>query len=320
MNRRIIVGVLAGLMVPYLTTLAWTGTIHGEELRHEQQAGAVGKRRILLDRGGTGYYMDVEEYLPGVLARQMPADYEIEALRAQAVVARTYIYKQMGGSPGDGSVQEVPESALDLDCMETAQMKALWGSAQFPAIYEKLEDAVQSTAGVTMVCDGQYIDAMFCRATAGRTRAGDEGHPYLQPVDCPKDVEADGYLQMLTFTRDEFAGKISGIPDSSSGARPVEPGQIPDSVQIVSRDDGGYVTALQIGGHDFTGEEVQYALGLQSSCFTLEPYEDGMRAVVKGIGHGYGLSQAGANARAREGWKAEEILTYFYKNIELISE
>lgn len=98
-------------------------------------------------------------------------------------------------------------------------MKALWGSAQFPAIYEKLEDAVQSTAGVTMVCDGQYIDAMFCRATAGRTRAGDEGHPYLQPVDCPKDVEADGYLQMLTFTRDEFAGKISGIPDSSSGAR-----------------------------------------------------------------------------------------------------
>ena len=109
MNRRIIVGVLAGLMVPYLTTLAWTGTIHGEELRHEQQAGAVGKRRILLDRGGTGYYMDVEEYLPGVLARQMPADYEIEALRAQAVVARTYIYKQMGGSPGDGSVQEVPE-------------------------------------------------------------------------------------------------------------------------------------------------------------------------------------------------------------------
>lgn len=134
MNRRIIVGVLAGLMVPYLTTLAWTGTIHGEELRHEQQAGAVGKRRILLDRGGTGYYMDVEEYLPGVLARQMPADYEIEALRAQAVVARTYIYKQMGGSPGDGSVQEVPESALDLDCMETAQMKALWGSAQFPAI------------------------------------------------------------------------------------------------------------------------------------------------------------------------------------------
>lgn len=102
MNRRIIVGVLTGLMVPYLTTLAWTGTIHGEELRHEQQAGAVEKRRILLDRGGTGYYMDVEEYLPGVLARQMPADYEIEALRAQAVVARTYIYKQMGGSRGTG--------------------------------------------------------------------------------------------------------------------------------------------------------------------------------------------------------------------------
>ncbi len=320
MNRRIIVGVLTGLMVPYLTTLAWTGTIHGEELRHEQQAGAVGKRRILLDRGGAGYYMDVEEYLPGVLARQMPADYEPEALRAQAIVARTYIYKQMGGVPGDGAVREVPESALDLDCMETAQMKALWGSAQFPAIYEKLEAAVRSTAGITATFDGQYIDAMFCRAAAGRTRAGDEGHPYLQPVDCPGDVEADGYLQMLTFTKDEFAGKISAVPAGDSGARPVEPDQIPGSVQIVSRDEAGYVTALQIGGHDFSGEEVQYALGLQSSCFTLEPYEDGVRAVVKGIGHGYGLSQAGANARAREGWKAEDILTYFYKNVDLISE
>lgn len=319
-NRRILVGALTGLIVPYLATLAWTGTIHGEELRHEQQAGAVGDRRILLDRGSAGYYMDVEEYLPGVLARQIPVDYELEALRAQAVVARTYIYKQMGGSPGSGSAGEVPESALDMDYLETAQMKALWGSAQFPAIYEKLEEAVRSTAGMTMAYGGQYIDAMFCRASAGSTRAGDAEHPYLQPVDCPEDVEADNFLQLKSWSKGEFAGKISAIPEPAGGDGTVEESRIPESIQIVSRDGAGYVTQLQIGGRGFTGEEVQYALKLQSSCYTLEPYGDGVRAVCKGVGHGYGLSQAAANARAKEGWKAEDILTYFYKNIDLISE
>ena len=95
---------------------------------------------------------------------------------------------------------------------------------------------------------------------------------------------------------------------------------MPDTIQIVSRDTAGYVDQIQIGNAGFSGEEVQYALGLASSCFVLEPYEDGIRAVVKGIGHGYGLSQATANEKAKEGWKAEDILGYFYKNIAFISE
>lgn len=320
MNKKPIYALISALVIPYIVTLSWTGTIHGEELRHAQQSEATGRRRVLLDRSQSGYYMDVEAYLPGVLARQMPADYEQEALRAQAIAARTYIYKQMGHLTEEEPSGEIPESALDMDYLETAQMKAMWETAQFPAIYEKLESAVQSTSGMVMTYEGQYIDAMFCRASAGKTRAGDYNHPYLQPVDCPGDVEAEGFLQLQSWTPEEFTQMINDIPSAGDGDRRISADQAPSAIQIAARDSSGYVTQVQIGGFLYTGEEIQYALGLQSSCFVLEPYEDGVRAVVKGVGHGFGMSQTAANARAKEGWKAEDILPCFYQNAVLVSE
>ena len=113
---------------------------------------------------------------------------------------------------------------------------------------------------------------------------------------------------------------INSIPPGESGSRTIEASQVPDTIQIVSRDDAGYVDTVRLATRAIQAREVQYALGLASSCFVLEPYEDGIRAVVKGIGHGYGLSQATANEKAKEGWKAEDILGYFYKNIAFISE
>ena len=317
MNKRILWAALTGLMVPYVGTLAWTGTIRGEELHYEQQKEVSGRRRILLDRSSGSYYMDIEEYLPGVIARQMPVDYEPEALKAQAIIARTYICRQMEAS-GEGD--EIAESALDMDYVEADQLKSLWGSSRFPEYYRKLEDAVKATSGIVMTYENRCIDPMFCRATAGMTRKGDFTHPYLENVDCPGDVEAEGYMQIATFSKDEFVSRINGIPEGETGARSVDASQIPDSIQIVSRDTAGYVDQIQIGNAGYSGEEVQYALGLQSACFTMESYEDQIRAVVKGIGHGYGLSQAAANEKAKAGWKAEDILSYFYKNITYISE
>ena len=189
MNKRIIWAALTGLMVPYVGTLAWTGTIRGEELRYEQQKEISGRRRILLDRTSGSYYMDMEEYLPGVIARQIPVEYEPEALKAQAIIARTYICRQMEGA---GNGEEIAESALDMDYLEADQLKKLWGSSRFPEYYKKLEDAVKATSGIVMTYEGKCIDPMYCRATAGMTRQGDFTHPYLQTVDCPGDVEEEG--------------------------------------------------------------------------------------------------------------------------------
>lgn len=293
----------AGLMVPYLTTLAWTGTIRGEEIYEEQTEAVSSGRRILLDRGEKEIYVDAEEYLPGVLAVQIPADFETEALKAQAVIARTYIYKQM--EKNESGIWEVPESALDLDVLENLQMKKLWGSEVFPEVYERLEEAVRETSGQVLKWQGEYIEPMFCRASSGVTRQGDENHPYLQPVNCPGDLEAEGFLQTVTFSKGEFADRLN---------------QFPDSIQIVEREEGGYVTSLQIGERIFTGEEVQYGLGLQSSAFSFLLVEEGIQAQAKGIGHGYGLSQTEANRLAAEGWSAEDVLLHFYKNVQLTAE
>lgn len=92
-----------------------------------------------------------------------------------------------------------------------------------------------------------------------------------------------------------------------------------DTIQLVSRDKAGYVKEIQIGAHIYTGEEIQAALGLPSAAFTLEEHEGMVRAVCKGIGHGYGLSQQGAHGMAQEGKTAEEILKYYYQNIKIIS-
>ena len=167
-----------------------------------------------------------------------------------------------------------------------------------------------------MQYEGREILPLFHGVSAGRTRTGDENYPYLQSVESRWDTERDDYLQTMEWGLPAFAGLINGIP----GAAAVAPEQLPAEIQTVKKDDAGYIMQMKVGAKTYTGEEIQYALGLPSSCFTLEGNSEGIRAVVKGTGHGYGLSQAGADAMAKEGWGYQDILNYYYKNISLISE
>lgn len=302
--RKLLAAVLLAFLFPYVVTLAWTGTVEGREKRIE----SLNSRKILLDRGDTPAYMDMEEYLIGVLARQIPAEYEEEALKAQAIIARTYIVGLMGEDT------EIAESALDLDYLEGNELVELWGD-HAAENYKKLEQAVNATAGQIMEWEGKPISPLFHRASAGKTRAGGEGYPYLEALDVPEDLEADHFLQAVAFSKEEFAEKIREIP----GAGEVSAETLPGDIQVLKTDGAGYVEEIQIGTKSYRGEEVQYTLGLASPCFSVEEYDGGLRVVTKGIGHGYGLSQYGAHRKAQEGWTAEEILTYFYKNIEMIS-
>lgn len=302
----------AACCFPYVITLGWTGNVAGKDgylaREHGKEEEGDG-RQIILDREQESR-MDAEQYLVGVVARQMPADYEPEALKAQAVIARTYIYGQMEGE------MQIQESALDMDYFEQAQLERMWGTKNFMNFYEKVEQAIGDTRGVVMKYEGEYIDPWFSRCSAGWTRPGDESRPYLASVECAKDLEAEDYLQMKEWTREEFSKKISGIPDKG----PVSADQVPETIQIGERDSAGYVTLVQIGNEQYTGDELRYALELNSSYFRLEDYEGNIRAVVKGIGHGYGMSQYDANQKALEGWSYEEILMHFYQNITLVSE
>lgn len=299
--RKMFLFCVIAVLFPYIATLAFTGTIKGKGEGTAGEAGLISEKRIYLDRERRGY-VDAEEYLVGVVAKQMPADYEEEALKAQAIIARTYVYRQMEGR------DEIRESELNLEYLEEEQMEKLWGRPKFLEYYGKIRQAVEGTRGETIIYEGEYAEPLFHRASAGQTRTGDQAHPYLVSVDSREDMEAEGYLTMITWEGEAFADLIRQIP----GGEQVRTDQIPQTVQVIERDGGGYVTQIQIGSHVFDGETVGRALGLPSCAYTLEAYGNGVRAVCRGQGHGYGMSQFGAHMKAAAGMKAEDILSYYY--------
>ncbi len=301
--RRFFLALLAVLLLPYVLTLAWSGQFRGVRERESPGSG----RRIYLEEGG---YVDAEEFLVGVVARQIPAEYEPEALKAQAVIARTYVFRQMDGAG------EVSAGELGLGDPGENSLETLWDKDHFAEYYEKIRSAVEDTAGQVLVCGGELIEPLFHRASAGATRNGDALHPYLSSVDSSFDVEAENYMTVLEWSPEELTGRMNA--DSAFPQISVSPGQLADTIQIVSKDRAGYVAQIQIGSHIYTGDEVRQLLGLPSSAFTLKDHEGKIRAVCKGLGHGYGLSQYGAHHLAAEGQSAEEILTYYYTGAELI--
>ncbi|MCD8370223.1 MAG: SpoIID/LytB domain-containing protein [Clostridiales bacterium] len=265
--------------------------------------------RILLERDGLQTYMAVEDYLPGVVACQIDTALEAEAMKCQAVIARTYIGRLMDGR------EEITEEELDLDYLGERTLAAAdpVSREKLAASLELCEEAVCETDGIVMTYDRRCILPLFHKVSAGRTRAGESDYPYLKSVESRWDREAETYEREFSWTEKEFASLISQIP----GGQPVDASQIPSQMQTVRKDAAGYIMQMKVGSSTYTGEEIQYALGLPSACFTFSGTEQEIRATVRGSGHGYGLSQAGADGMAREGWRWEDILHYYYAGISL---
>lgn len=292
------------VMIPYVTTLAWTGRLGDGDI-----TGLSGEEgpRVIAVQNQREVSLPVEEFLVHVLAGQIPAEYGKETIKAQAVLARTYIYREMDGA------DSIYEEALDMDALSRAQMEKLWGSREFAKNYEKLTEAIEETRGLFLTYEGVPIEPLFCRAGAGSTRSGGEEYPYLKQAESPGDLKADGFLSLAVFLPQNMADKINSIP----GAVPVAASALPEEIQIVERDGAGYVKKVQIGQKTYSGEEVQYALGLSSSCYSFEELDGKIRVTCKGIGHGYGFSQAGANALEAEGYDFKELLNYYFQNVEI---
>ena len=290
-------------------TAGWNGNSHSVD----QGDGEAYSRRIILERYGVRTYLSVEDYLPGVMVCQTGPEMGMEALKCQAVIARTYIYRQMGDR------EEIQEEELDLDYLgdDTARAGNTLTVHQKEELAKRLEQcrqAAEATAGVVMKYEERYILPLFHERSAGRTRTGEADYPYLS-VESKWDVV--GSESEVSFRSSEFAQRIKNFSDAPS----LDPERLSSDIQIVKRDDAGYVLQIKIGPRTYTGDDVQYALDLPSTCFTIDTRTLGTIAVtVKGCGHGYGLSQNGAQAMAEEGWSYSDILNYYYKNISLVTE
>ena len=314
--KRFFMILFAMVMIPYVTTLAWTGRI----------------------RTDAGEEILAEEFLVGMVAAEIPAEYGIETLKAQAVLARTYVYRVVdpaaeadsgGGSSTSAETgnsaagtffvapgtfdRSILEEELDIDCLSVREMEKRWGKAHFEEYYGKVRQAVRETEGLVAEYDGELIEPFYCLASAGRTRKL-AAYPYLRSVESAGDMEVDGFLSVRTFTEAEFADKIG----RTGGPRPGADG-IAGKLQIIERDEAGYVKRVQIGDMDYTGDEVRDSLGLQSSCFRFSTAEGRIRMSSKGIGGGYGFSQTGADVMEREqGSEFKELLKYYFQGIEIV--
>lgn len=231
--------------------------------------------------------MPVEEYCIGILAKEMPANYKLEALKAQAVLVRTDIYSKIQES-GSSTV-------LEEGFWNQQEMQEAWGAAKYYKYYNKLKNAWQDTEGKVLTYEDKLAKAPFCKLTNGNTRDGKEavgdGYPYLTIVDCPEDIEAPEQIQTVT------------IDDMDA--------------EVVQCDTAGYVLSVRVGQETVSGEEFRNTYQLASSCFTIQKYNGKLRITTRGVGHGIGMSQYTANELAKEGTKCEEILEYFFHGTKL---
>ena len=274
-----------------------------------------GSRMIRVLDGEEVVEMDLGTYLVGVVRGEMPASFEPEALKAQAVAARTYLlYKlQTGGNHG-----ETADVCTDHTCCQAyvreEDARANWG--ENADRYEaKVAEAVRSTDGEAILYGGVPILAVFHSSSAGLTRAAGEvwvnDLPYLQAVQSPETADrVPNYYSRIEFTAEELKAKLqAAFPEADLS------GGMENWLESPAADGAGSVDTVRVGGVTAKGTRVRSALGLRSACFTWEVQDGKMVFFVTGYGHGVGLSQYGANAMAAAGADYREILTHYYTGV-----
>lgn len=258
----------------------------------------------------------LDTYLCNVVSAEMPADYEFEALKAQAVVARTYtIYKIQNKKHENADICD------DSTCCQAWVSKetrlARWEESQRETNWAKIEQCVKDTQGKIITYEGKPINAFFHANSGGTTELpvnvwGGTGLPYLQVVETAGE---EGYMQYsseVTLSQEELLNKLKAKYDDI---------QINfndnEDVRILEYTDSNRVKTVKFGNHEISGVEARSLLGLKSTNFEIIKEGETIKFSVKGYGHGVGMSQTGADTMAKEGSNYEDIIKHFYIGVEI---
>ena len=287
-----------------------------EEPIHLLPPGEIDSARTLrvLD-GDTVTEMSFSDYLQGVLRAEMPASFQEDALRAQAVAARTYTYYKMSSGGNHGDTADI---CTDHSCCQAflGKEKAADNWGKNAERYEaKIENAVSATDGQVMLYGGTPILAVFHSSSAGETwnsgQVWAQDLPYLQSVSSPEGEGVPNYYSTVELTEAEFREKFLAARPEADLSGPAS-GWIRDPVM-----DGVHVESVTIGGVSVSGPSVRSIFGLRSASFTAEAGDGKITFYVTGYGHGVGLSQYGANAMAEAGSTWREILEHYYTGVTI---
>lgn len=271
--------------------------------------------------------IDIDEYLYGVVSAEMPVNFNMEALKAQAIVARTYtIYKIIQNSGKHENADICDNSACCQAWISKADRFKSWKqntdiniSSNPEANWDKIVAAVEETKGKIITYEGEPINAFFHSNSGGKTEVplnvwGGSGYPYLQTVATIGEEAYSQYNSEKIVSKTEFIEKLKTKDSNFS----IDFNNLENEIQVLEYTDGGRIKTIKIGNINLSGVEMRNLFGLKSANFAIEIQAENIKFTVIGYGHGVGMSQTGADSLANSGSTAEQIIKHFYTGVEIV--
>ena len=300
--KKIIILILSIIMIPYIIV---TTLIKDDEIKFNYVSNMV----VRLKREKTNKIEEIplEEYVKGVLAGEMPATFEKEALKAQAVAARSYVLKKLNDNKEkEYDVVDTIDNQVYLD---EAQLKKNWGN-NYEKNNNKLKEAIIETKGEYITYNDEIITAFFFSTSNGKTENCEEvfvqALPYLRSVESKWDEEVSPvFNDQKEMSLSDFYTKLNLKYNKKL------------TINVLEYTKSGSIKKIKINGTTYKGTEVRTKLGLRSTYFTIKQVENNIKIETKGNGHGVGMSQYGAQGMAKNGYKYDQILKYYYSGVEI---
>ena len=273
--------------------------------------------KLLHSKTGEVENVNIEEYLCNVVSAEMPASFETEALKAQAIVARTYTMFKLNNKKHDNA-DICDNSACCQAWISKEDRLAKWEESKRDEYWQKICSVVQQTKGQVIMYNNEPINAFFHSNSGGTTEIpvnvwGGTNYPYLQVVETSGEEAYTQYASEVTIANTDIINKLKEkYQDISIDFSNVE------DLKIVEHTESGRVKTVKFGNHKLSGVEVRSIFGLKSTNFEILKIDnDHIQFKVKGYGHGVGMSQTGADSLAKQGKTAEEIVHHFYSNVNV---
>lgn len=326
--RRILLYILCMVFLCFLIPILFTQKNKVKEVKTDNNVqekeeiitydyGKYNKVKLLHTKTEEIEEIELDTYLLGVVSSEMPASFEKEALKAQAVVARTYtIYKITEGKKHkDADICD--DSACCQAWISKEDRLNKWDEQNKEAYWSKIEEAVNSTKGKIVTHEGKPINAFFHSNSGGITDTatavwGGNNYPYLQAVATSGEDSYSGYSSEVILTKEEFINKIKEHHSNFQIDFSLE-----NQIEILEYTDGQRIKTIKIGNLNLSGVEIRNIFGLKSAKFQINIEGENIKFNVIGYGHGVGMSQTGADSMAKQGSNYEKIIKHFYTGVQI---
>lgn len=301
--KKIFFATLLIILIPYILITVFIK--EPEEVKFKYMSNMT----IRIKRNSTGNIdvVPIEEYIVGVVSGEVPISFEMDALKAQAVAARSYVLKQLEYNKNKD--YDVVDTVMNQVYLDSDQLKNRWGN-DYESNLNKAKAAVLETKGEYLDCNGSVVEALFFSTSTGYTENSGEvfptQQPYLKSVASMWDADVSPvFNDYFHFSLADFY-RLLGVEYRDNVY-----------VDVISTTSTGRIKQIKINNKVFSGDQVQYLLGLRSTFFTITQNGNSVDINTKGFGHGVGMSQYGAEGMALNGYKYDEILKYYYQGVEI---